>query len=93
MSKFIIVPANDYVIAVDHPKNVVIDGIEMPDNVRQQEMVFGTVVYVGPQVSPDTKPEDQICYGPWAGKLAVLNGTLFRILREGQIELYLRKTN
>jgi co-chaperonin GroES (HSP10) len=92
MSKSVIVPANDRVIVVDHPRTTVLDGIEMPDNERQQEMAFGTVIFTGPKVSEYTKPEDQVCYGPYAGKIVVMNGVAFRLLNEGQIEAYIRKT-
>lgn len=92
MSKTVIVPANDRVIVVDLPRTTVIDGIEMPENEKQQEMAFGVVVFVGPKVSEYTKPEDQVSYGPYAGKIVVMNGVAFRILLEGQIEAYVRKT-
>jgi co-chaperonin GroES (HSP10) len=83
-------PAGDHVIVVDNPRETSIDGISMPDNVKQQEMAFGTVVFVGPKVSGDTKIEDIVCYGPYAGKSMVLNGVEFRIMKEGQIEAYVR---
>ena len=93
MSKTFLEPAGDHLFVVDNPRETVIDGIELPDNVRQQEMMFGTVVFVGPLVSTYTKPEDCVMYGPYAGKTAVIDGMAFRLLREGQIESYLRKTN
>lgn len=88
MSKYL-EPANDFVIVVDNPRTVVIDGIELPENVRQQETVFGTVVFVGPNV-PHTAIHDTVCYGPYAGKTIVIEGLEFRLLRDGQIEAYLR---
>jgi co-chaperonin GroES (HSP10) len=84
-------PAGDYIIVVDIPHDTSIDGITMPENTKQQEMVYGTVIFVGPLVK-STDPEDQVCYGPYAGKLMVIEGTQFRILREGQIEFYLRQS-
>lgn len=89
MAKTILEPANDYVLVADSPREITIDGISLPDNVKQQEMVFGTVIFVGPE-SKHTKPEDRICYGPYAGKSVVLDGLEFRLLREGQIEAYVR---
>ena len=83
-------PANDHVLVADAPRETTISGISMPDNVKQQEMVFGIVVSIGPDVL-HTRPEDQIFYGPYAGKSIVINGIEFRLLREGQIEGYLRK--
>lgn len=91
MSKSYLEPANDYLLVVDSIRETTIDGIAMPDNVRQQEMMFGTVVFVGPDAEK-TKPEDRVCYGPYAGKTVVLDGVEFRIIKEGQIELYIRKT-
>lgn len=91
MAKHILEPAGDYVLVVDGSDTVVVDGIELPSNVRQKEMLFGTVVFVGPEAAK-THPEDQICYGPYAGKSVVMNGIEFRILRQGQIEAYLRVT-
>jgi hypothetical protein len=52
--------------------------------------VFGIVVSIGPSVV-HARPEDQIFYGPYAGKSIVIDGIEFRLLREGQIEGYLRK--
>jgi co-chaperonin GroES (HSP10) len=91
MSKTYIEPATDQLLVVDSPREVSIDGIELPGNVRQQEMCFGTVVFVGP-LATATKPEDLVCYGPYAGKNVVIDGIEFRLLREGQIEAYIRKT-
>jgi len=83
-------PAADLVLVVDAPRTTVIDEIAMPDNVKQQEMVFGTVVAIGSFVTVGTKVGDQIAYGPYAGKNVVIGGSEFRILKEGQIEAYLR---
>ncbi len=91
MSKNYIEPATDQVLVVDSPRETTLDGIELPGNVRQQEMCFGTVVFVGPQAAA-TKPEDTVCYGPYAGKNVVIDGIEFRLLREGQIEAYVRKS-
>ena len=91
MSKSYLEPATDHLLVVDSPHETTLDGITLPDNIRQQEMVFGTVVFVGPE-APQTKPEDLVCYGPYAGKNVVMNGTEFRLLRQGQIEAYIRKS-
>lgn len=87
--KQVLEPAGDHIIVADRPRGTTIDGIELPDNVRQQEMVFGYVIFVGPEVK-HTKPQDTVCYGPYAGKNVVLEGVEFRIMKEGQIEAYIR---
>ena len=92
MSKYYFEPATDHVLVVDTLADTVIDDISLPDNVRQQEMISGLVVFVGPEVSQHTKPEDIVRYGPFAGKHVVMDGTEYRLLREGQIELYIRKS-
>ena len=84
-------PATDHVIVAELPRSTVIDGIEMPDNEKQQEMVFGSVVFVGPDARR-TQPTDHVCYGPYAGKHIIIDGNQFRLLREGQIEAYIRKS-
>ena len=89
MPKSFLEPANDHLLVVDSVRETTIDGITMPENQRQQEMVFGTVVFVGPKAT-ETKQEDRVCYGPYAGKTVVLDGFEFRLLREGQIEAYVR---
>lgn len=91
MSKTFIEPASDHVLIVDLPRETVIDDISLPDNVRQQEMVFGTVMFVGP-LATETHPEEVICYGPYAGKTIVFEGLEFRLMRQGQIEGYIRKS-
>jgi co-chaperonin GroES (HSP10) len=85
MSKSYLEPASDHVIVVDSPRETTIDGISLPDNMKQQEMVFGTVIFVGPDASK-TMIEDRVCYGPYAGKTVVIDGVEFRIIRQGQIE-------
>lgn len=89
MSKTILEPAGDHVLVIDVPHDTVIDGITMPDNIKQQEMFFGLVIFAGRKCSDErTKAEAKVCYGPYAGKLVVLDGVQFRILLEGQIEAY-----
>ena len=89
---YVIEPAGDYVIVADQPRDTSIDGISMPDNIRQLEMLFGVVVFTGPKVLDSrTKPEQRVCYGPYAGKNVVMEGIEFRIIREGQIEGYIVK--
>lgn len=83
-------PAGDHIIVVDVDRKQTIDGIELPDNVRQQDMVYGYVVSVGPLACTNVKPKETICYGPYAGKNVNLDGVQFRILREGQIEAWIR---
>jgi co-chaperonin GroES (HSP10) len=91
MAKSVLEPATDHVIVVDEPRSVTIGGIELPDNVKGLELFYGTVVFVGPAVNKImTQVRDVVCYGPYAGKMAVINGTEFRILKESQIEAYVR---
>jgi co-chaperonin GroES (HSP10) len=92
MSKNYIEPATDHVLVIDAPHDTTIDGISLPDNVKQQEMVFGTVVCAGPNAHK-TKPRDNVGYGPYAGKNVVMEGLEYRLIREGQIEFYIRKSN
>ena len=92
MSDMYIEPATDHVIVAELPREATIDGIEMPENEKQQEMMFGSVIYVGPDAHR-TAVGDRICYGPYAGKHVIISGAQFRLMREGQIELYLRKSN
>jgi co-chaperonin GroES (HSP10) len=92
MPKVRLQPATDHVLVVDMPEATTIDGIELPDETKQKEMVIGTVVYVGPLVSNLTKPADRILYGPYAGKTVVMQGAQFRLLKEGQIESYIVST-
>lgn len=91
MLKNVIEPAGDFVLVIDVNRDTTLDGITLPDNMKQQEMIYGHVVEVGPLVTPVTKKNDLICYGPYAGKNIVLEGVEFRSLREGQIELYVRQ--
>lgn len=91
MSKNYIDPATDHVLAVDSPQDTNIDGIILPDNVKQLNMLAGSVVFVGPETH-HTHPADMVLYGPYAGKEIVIDGMKFRLLREGQIEAYLRKS-
>ena len=84
-------PANDMVLVLDAPEDATIDGIELPGNMKQKEMMFGTVLSIGPLVTSRTAPKDQICYGPYAGKMIILDGTELRMLKEAQIEGYIRR--
>ena len=88
--KTILDPATDRVLVIDNARDTTIDGITLPENVKQQEMVYGTVVCVGPAAQATTHPKDIVCYGPYAGKPAVLDGVEFRIIREEHIEAYVR---
>ena len=91
MSKTFIDPATDHVIVVDGARETLIGDITMPDNEKQQEMVVGSVVFVGPDALR-THPADTVIYGPYAGKNIVVNGMEFRLMRQGQIEGYIRKS-
>jgi co-chaperonin GroES (HSP10) len=84
-------PANDYVMVVDSDRTTIIGDISLPDNVKQLEMFFGVVVAIGPHVTKNTNLEDRVCYGPYAGKTVVVGGFEFRILKEAQIEGYVRE--
>lgn len=90
MSK-VIEPTFDHVVVIDTSHETTLGGISLPDNVKQQEMVSGLVVFVGPACTPLTKIQDVVLYGPYAGKFVAIDGQEFRILREGQIELYVRE--
>jgi len=90
MDNTFIEPAGDAVLVVDIPQNSSIDGIEMPDNVRQLDMLCGLVISVGPNAQHLTKPQDRVFYGPYAGKLVSVDGTQFRTIKQAHIELYLR---
>lgn len=87
-------PAGDFVLVVDHQESSSLEGIDLPDNVRQKEMLFGTIVAVGPKVE-DTRavPHAVIAYGPYAGMTLALNGMELRELREGQIAAYIVDDN
>jgi chaperonin GroES len=92
MSKTRLEPMGDYLLVADIPQNNTLGEISLPDNQRQQEMIFGFVVAVGPSCSA-LKEQDRICYGPYAGKNVIIEGIEFRLLREGQIEGKIVNTN
>lgn len=85
-----IVPANDLVLILDIDGGTKLGDIDMPDNVRQKDMLSGRVIAVGLKVSDETKKDDLVLYGPYAGKMTSLEGVQFRLVREGQIEAYVR---
>lgn len=91
MSKTYLDPATDHVICAELAQTTIIDGIEQPDNVRQQEMMYGTVVYVGPDALR-THEGDHVAYGPYAGKYIIFEGFTFRLIRQGEIAMYIRKS-
>lgn len=90
MSKTVIEPASDFVLVIDNKQDTTISGITLPDNVKQQEMIYGLVIEPGP-LATLTKSADRVMYGPYAGKTIVLEGVEFRLLKQGQIEAYLRQ--
>jgi co-chaperonin GroES (HSP10) len=92
MSKTYLEPATDHILVVDGSQVTTIDGIDMPDNAKQKDMLAGSVVFIGPDAR-HTQLADTVLYGPYAGKSVVVDGMEFRLLREGQIEAYLRKSN
>lgn len=92
MSKVTLIPANNHVIVVDILEGSSIGGISLPDNIRQKDMILGLVAFVGPQCA-ETRVQDKVYYGPYAGKLITIQGTEFRILSEGQIEVYVRTSS
>lgn len=92
MSKTRLEPIGDYLLVVDAHQENLIGEISLPDNQRQQEMCFGFVVAVGPNCLV-LKEQDRICYGPYAGKNVIIDGVEFRLLREGQVEGRIVKTN
>lgn len=85
-------PAGDHLLVIDSVVDTSIDGISLPDNIKQQEMVYGTVIAVGPKCNKEiTHAQDTVCYGPFAGKKVVLNSTEFRSICEEHIEAYIRR--
>ena len=92
MSKTRLEPMGDYLLVVDMPRTTILDEIELPSNIRQQEMTFGVVVAIGPNCLV-LKEQDRICFGPYAGKGVVLEGVEFRLLRAGQVEGKIVSTN
>jgi co-chaperonin GroES (HSP10) len=92
MPKTYLEPASDFVLVIDNKQETTISGISLPDNIRQQEMIYGIVVEPGP-LATLTKSQDRVMYGPYAGKTVVLEGIEFRLLKQGQIEAYLRVRN
>jgi len=85
MSKTFLQPMGDYLLVADKERTTTIDGITLPDSIKQQEMCFGFVVAVGPDCKA-IQEKATVCYGPYAGKGVVIDGIEFRILREGQVE-------
>ena len=85
MAKSRLEPMGDYLLVVDKERSTTIDGITLPDSVKQQEMAFGYVVSVGPECK-HLQSGDVVCYGPYAGKNVVIDAVEFRLVREGQIE-------
>ena len=88
---YFVEPAGDHILVADISRETTIDGIVLPDNMREQEMIFGLVIFVGPAVSAATRVQDKVLYGPYAGKNIVVDGVQFRLVREGQIEGYIRQ--
>lgn len=94
MSDYVFEPAGDHILVLDSPSAATIGGIQMPDNVKEQEMVAGRVIFIGPEVHQSyTHIQDQVFYGPYAGKTIIVDGVQFRLIREGQIEGYVRLKN
>jgi co-chaperonin GroES (HSP10) len=90
MAKTWLEPAGDQVLVIDQIEGVAIGGIELPDNVREKDMVFGVVIAVGPDAQERTKEKDIVAYGPYAGKPVVLHGVQYRLMKNGAIEGYIR---
>jgi co-chaperonin GroES (HSP10) len=92
MAESYLEPAGDHILVIDSIGDTTIGEIALPDNMKQQDMVYGTVIEVGPKVDPKyTSAKDTVCYGPYAGKRVVLNGMEFRSIREEHIEAYIRR--
>lgn len=84
--KTVLEPSRGMVLIADRlDQKTEISGVELPDNVRSREMVWGYVISVGADC-PDTEPQQLVAYGPYAGKTVVLNGVELRLMKEGQIE-------
>lgn len=84
-------PSHDNIFVVDRQPDAIIDGIFLPANRKEQEMAFGIVVFVGPEVSERTKPGQVVVYGPYAGHSVVVGDIEYRTLPESKIEGYLRQ--
>jgi len=85
MPKSRLEPMGDHLLVADTDQATTIDGITLPDNTRQKEMLYGYVVAIGPDCTK-VNVKDTVCYGPYAGKSVALSGVEFRLMREGQIE-------
>jgi co-chaperonin GroES (HSP10) len=81
-----IIPLGKHVMVIDKPEETVIEGIELPSNVKQQDMTFGMVVSVGKEAPKEFKVRDIVVYGPYAGKTVLIGGSEFRILKYDAIE-------
>src|SRR5258708_34669429 len=79
------VPFGTYVLCHDMEQTATIDGIDLPDNVREKEMVFGVVIAPGGKCEY-AKKGNVVAYGPYAGKMIQISGVEFRIVPEGAIE-------
>ena len=101
MAEMEFVPLGDCILVKDNDEAKVIDGIELPPNTREKEMVFGMVItasrkfetWAGGTCYSEFPPGTIVCYGPYAGKTIVLGGTELRMVREGQLEGYMREKN
>jgi len=78
-------PFADYIIVLDMERKMTIDGIELPENMKQQDMVFGRVISTGIGCL-HIHADETIAYGPYAGKIIAFDGVPLRIMREGMAE-------
>ena len=94
-----LVPEGDNVLVIDSDESTVLDGIELPSNAREKEMLFGTVVAVGPGARAALTAGGRVaegtvvCYGPYAGINIILNGVQFRLMRAGQVAGHIEESN
>jgi chaperonin GroES len=77
------IPIGDRVLVHVIDQQNILEGVLLPDSAREDAQL-GLVVAVG-----DSKlyaEGDKVLFGPWAGKEIQLDGTPFRVLREGEID-------
>jgi co-chaperonin GroES (HSP10) len=87
-------PTGDHVLVLDSTESTVLDGIQLPENQRQKDMVFGTVVGRGKKVEdPAIQERATVCYGPYAGIFVIVEGVQFRLMHEGQVMGYIEEAN
>lgn len=86
-----ITPLYDQILVLELHQEQMLDGIILPETSRE-DVKFGTVVAVGEgYIQPDgscrpllLKKHDTIAFGMYAGIEAQVEGTTFKIMKEGE---------